>query len=70
MKIGFFQYNVIWEDGDANLSYIREKIKGSTFDLLVLPEFFTSGYACDLKDELILFSEDLKDCYTVKYLSE
>ena len=70
MKIGFFQYNVIWRDRDANLSYIREKIKGSNFDLLVLPEFFTSGYAFDLKDELIPFSEDLKDSYTVKYLSE
>jgi predicted amidohydrolase len=70
MKIGFFQYNVIWRNRDANLSYIREKIKGSTFDLLVLPEFFTSGYAFDSKDELIPFSENLKDSYTVKYLSE
>ncbi|MCD7900238.1 MAG: carbon-nitrogen hydrolase family protein [Bacteroides sp.] len=70
MKIGFFQYNVIWRDRDANLSYIRKKIKGATFDLLVLPEFFTSGYAFDLKDELIPFSDDLKDSYTVKYLTE
>lgn len=59
MKIGFFQYNVIWRDRDANLSYIREKIKGFTFDLLVLPEFFTCGYAFDGKNELIPFSEDL-----------
>lgn len=70
MKIGFFQYNVIWRERDANLSYIKEKIKGTTFDLLVLPEFFTSGYAFDLEEELIPFSEDLENSYTVKYLSE
>jgi predicted amidohydrolase len=45
MKIGFFQYDVIWRDRDANLSYICSKIKDSVFDLLVLPELFTSGYA-------------------------
>lgn len=43
MKIGFFQYNVIWRDRDANLAYVRDKIKGSTFDLLVLPEFSPVG---------------------------
>jgi len=45
MKIGFFQYDVFWRDREANLSYIDSKIKDSKFDLLVLPELFTSGYA-------------------------
>ena len=70
MKIGFFQYNVIWRDRDANLAYIREKIKDSTFDLLVLPEFFTSGYAFDSKEDLIPFAENLNDSYTVHYLTD
>jgi len=70
MKIGFFQYNVIWRDRDANLIYIRERIKDFTFDLLVLPELFTSGYAFDLEDELIPFGENLSDSYTVNYLTD
>jgi predicted amidohydrolase len=69
MKIGFFQYDVKWRDRDANLSYIRSKIKNVTFDLLVLPEFFTSGYAFDSREELLPFAENLKDSYTVKYLT-
>ncbi|MCD7900961.1 MAG: hypothetical protein LUH22_14150 [Bacteroides sp.] len=51
MKVGFFQYNIIRHDREANLSYISSNIKGSTFDLLVLPELFTSGYAFDSKEE-------------------
>lgn len=69
MEIGFFQYDVIWRDKNANLAFIREKIKDSTFDLLVLPEFFTSGYAFDSKEELIPFAENLNDSYTVNYLT-
>lgn len=70
MKVGFFQYNVIWRDREANLSYIRSKIKDSTFDLLVLPEIFTSGFAFESRDELIPFAENLEDSYTVNYLTE
>lgn len=69
MKTGFFQYNVIWRDRDANLFYIDSKIKDLTFDLLVLPELFTSGYAFDSIDEFLPFAENLEDSYTVKYLT-
>ena len=69
MKIGFFQYNVIWRDREANLSYISSKIKDSTFDLLVLPELFTSGFAFNSREELIPFGENLNDSYTIKYLT-
>jgi hypothetical protein len=44
MKVGFFQYNVIWRDREANLSYIRSKVKDSTFDLLVLPGLYFVFY--------------------------
>lgn len=70
MKIGFFQYDVIWRDRKANLSYIDSKIKDSNFDLLVLPELFTSGYAFDSKADLIPFAENLDDSYTVNYLTQ
>ncbi|MDR2915051.1 MAG: carbon-nitrogen hydrolase family protein [Tannerella sp.] len=70
MKVGFFQYNIIWRDREANLSYIRSKIKDSAFDLLVLPELFTSGYAFESREELMPFAENLEDSYTVRFLTE
>lgn len=70
MKIGFFQYDVKRHDRDANLSYIEMKIKDSLFDLLVLPELFTSGYAYDSKEDILPFAEKLTDSYTVNYLSK
>lgn len=70
MRVGFFQFNVFWRDGNANLSYVGDAIKDSVFDLLVLPELFTSGYAIDTKDEIMPFAENLNDSYTVRYLSQ
>ena len=69
MKIGFFQYDIKKHDREANLSYIDMKIKDSSFDLLVLPELFTSGYSYDSKEDIIPFAENLADSYTIKYLS-
>lgn len=70
MRIGFFQYAVIWRDIQANLTYIASKIKGEKFDLLVLPEFFTTGYAMDTKEEILPFCEDLNTSYTVNFLAD
>jgi predicted amidohydrolase len=57
MKIGFFQYAVIYKDRLVNLEYIASKIKNECFDLLVLPELFTSVYYFGSKDELLIFAE-------------
>lgn len=70
MRIGFFQYAVIWRDIQANLNYIATRIKGESFDLLVLPEFFTTGYAMDTKEEILPFVEDLSNSTTVKFLAQ
>ncbi|ERJ58039.1 carbon-nitrogen hydrolase family protein [Sphingobacterium paucimobilis] len=70
MKVGYFQYAVIWRDIEANLNYVASKIDGSTFDLLVLPEFFTTGYAIDKQADILPFAEHLSDSFTVRYLSE
>ena len=69
MRVGFFQYAVIWRDRQANLDYIATKIKQEPFDLLVLPEFFTTGYAMDTKEEILPFAEDLRHSPTVQYLA-
>lgn len=69
MKVGFLQYDVIWRDREANLAYIESKLKGATFDYLVLPEFFTHGYAVDSKEELLPFAEVLSDSPTIAFLT-
>lgn len=69
MKIGFLQYAVIQRNREANLEYIASKVKDEKFDLLVLPEFFTSGYAFDKREELLPFVENLEDSPTIKYLT-
>ena len=69
MKIGFFQYAVIYKDRFANLEYIASKIKDESFDLLVLPELFTSGYYYDSKDELLIFAENFDNSPTIEFLT-
>jgi len=70
MKIGFFQYAVISKDRLANLEYIASKIKDESFDLLVLPELFTSGYYFGSKDELLIFAEDFDNSPTIEFLTK
>lgn len=70
MKVGFFQYDVIYRNREANLQYIASKIEDAKFDLLVLPEFFTSGYAFDNPNELFDFAENLTSSPTIDLLTK
>ncbi|MGG5507969.1 MULTISPECIES: carbon-nitrogen hydrolase family protein [unclassified Myroides] len=70
MRVGFFQYAVIWRNIQANLDYIAAAVQHEKFDLLVLPEFFTTGYAMDTKEEILPFVEDLKNSTTVQFLAQ
>lgn len=46
MKIALFQTKLAWEDPEKNRKFIEEYVVNETqlFDLLVLPEMFTSGF--------------------------
>lgn len=45
MRIALFQYDIIWENKQANLALIEKQLQqNSNFDLLVLPEMFTTGF--------------------------
>ena len=70
MKIGYLQYAVIQRDREANLNYIEERLKNKTFDLVVLPELFTSGYAFDTKEEILPFVENIEDSPTINRLTK
>lgn len=70
MKVGFLQYAVIHKNVQANLSYIESLLQLEQFDLLVLPELFTCGYAFDIADEILPYVENLKDSYTINHLRQ
>lgn len=60
LKIAVCQYNVIWNDPIANFSLIEELTSGLDYDILVLPEMFSSGYftnPTELNDPLAIKSK-------------
>lgn len=48
LKIALLQYDIIWQDVDANLYTLEElvytKLLGQNIDIVVLPEMFTTGF--------------------------
>lgn len=46
MKTALIQFDTIWEDKQANLEYVQDKILNlpNAVDLIVLPEMFTTGF--------------------------
>lgn len=69
MKVGFFQFSVAHKNPESNLDYIESRIAGRKYDLLVLPELFTSGYAFESKEEIFPYAESLEDSNTIKRLA-
>ena len=70
MKAGFYQFAPAFGNKDGNLKKVLSAIKNADVDLLVLPEFFATGYQFVSKDEMAELSEQIPDGYTTKLLSE
>lgn len=49
MKIALIQSSLVWENPEANRNHFEEKINAITedFNLIVLPEMFTTGFTMD-----------------------
>ena len=45
LKISLIQYNVIWEDAEANYSYLDKLLANHQSDIILLPEMFASGFS-------------------------
>jgi len=43
MKIGFFQFDVVYGDKQANLDKVTQALLQDDFDLILLPELFSTG---------------------------
>src|SRR4030066_1135172 len=70
MKAGFYQFNPTFGKKEENLKKVLSAVKDAQVDLLVLPEFFATGYQFVSKDEVAGLSEKIPDGYTIECLSE
>jgi len=59
MKVGFLQFAPRFGDKEYNLNRALELLSGTTAELLVLPELFTSGYFFSDKAELEQLAEEI-----------
>src|SRR3989337_3472337 len=70
MKAGFYQFSPAFGNKDGNLKKVMSAVKDADLDLLVLPEFFATGYQFVSKDEAAELSEQIPEGHTTKFLSE
>lgn len=70
MKAGFYQFNPSFGNKEKNIGAVTAAITNVHMDLLVLPEFFATGYQFVHRDEVAKLAEPVPDGYTTKALSE
>jgi predicted amidohydrolase len=70
MKAGFFQFAPVFGKKDENIKKVLSVLKETDADLVVLPEFFATGYQFVSEDEVAELSEQIPNGYTTKFLSE
>jgi predicted amidohydrolase len=70
MKAAFYQYNPIFGRKDENLEKFLSAVQDADTDLLVLPEFFATGYQFISKEEVEELSERVPGGHTTQFLSE
>lgn len=59
MKAGFFQFDPAFGKKDENLKKVFSSVRDTDIDLLVLPEFFATGYQFISKDEVAELAENI-----------
>jgi predicted amidohydrolase len=70
MKTGFYQFECQFGKKEENLKQVLSAVKNVVLDLLVLPEFFATGYQFVSKDEVVDLSEPVPGGRTTEILSE
>ncbi len=70
MKAGFYQFNPQFGRKKENMDKVISAVQGEDLDLLVLPEFFATGYQFVSKDEVAELSESAPEGETTEMLVE
>ena len=70
MKVGLYQYDVKFGKKSFNLNKVTDTLLKHNFDLMVLPELFTTGYLFSSKEELISYAEPVPNGETTTALIE
>jgi predicted amidohydrolase len=68
MKAGFYQLEPSFGDVSSNLVKVRNAVKDQEMDLLVLPEFFASGYQFTSLNDVADLSEEIPNGRTTEAL--
>ncbi len=68
MKAGFFQFNTVFGNKRENFDKVRTAVNRKCPDLLVLPEFFATGYQFVSVDEVAELAEPVPDGETTEFL--
>lgn len=69
MKAGLYQFNPSFGKKEENLNKVASALKDADLDLLVLPEFFATGYQFTSGDEVAELSESVPKGITTDFLS-
>ncbi|MDQ7786980.1 MAG: nitrilase-related carbon-nitrogen hydrolase [Thermodesulfovibrionales bacterium] len=69
MKAGFYQYCPVFGKTEENLRRVLSAVRDTDADLLVLPEFFATGYQFVSREEVAGLSEKIPDGQTTQALS-
>jgi predicted amidohydrolase len=68
IKAGFYQFNPVFAQREENLNKVFDALRADSPDLLVLPEFFATGYQFSSAEEAAGLSETIPDGYTTQRL--
>jgi 5-aminopentanamidase len=69
MRAGFYQFNPVFSKKEENLDKVSTAIKGADADIIVLPEFFATGYQFISQDEVAGLSEIIPGGQTTEMLA-
>jgi predicted amidohydrolase len=70
LRAGFFQFAPVFGQKEENLEKVSLAVSDAAFDLLVLPEFFATGYYFVSHDEVERLSEKVPEGPTTQYLAD
>jgi predicted amidohydrolase len=68
MKAGFYQFNPVFGNKKRNIATVADAFEGIDCSLMVLPEFFATGYQFISMDEVAHLSEEIPGGETTEAL--